>query len=475
MGRKQRILSLALMAIAMLASVAAGAQPVLKSSPQPWRATRALDLPDWLTLKGEARVRYESLEGQFRANRQGSDQLLLFRSLLLAEADLGNVSLGVELQDSRTYLGDEGTPLGSSIANPMDFLQAYARFDDIPSALGSGSKGSLKLGRQTVSIGSKRQIERVDFANVIKSYTGLNYQSTNSRGDEFHVIYVVPTARFPNARPALDDNELSGDEEQWNRRIFGLHYRRADILPAIAPDLWGEVFLYGLEERDSETFPTPDRSYLAPGFRLYRRPQKSRWDVDIEGALRHGTRYATSASSDTESLAVDASMLHAELGYTFDAPWQPRIALEYYWASGDSDPTDAKFDQHERLFGSRRSDLNNTSIHGPLTPANLNAPGFRVDVKPNDRWDGRFYYHAAHLASGTDSWVIARRRDPSGQSGDFIGHALDARARYWVVPDRLRLELGASALVYGDFAKNVPNGPDGDGTAFGYAQLTWSF
>ncbi|MEO1643486.1 MAG: alginate export family protein, partial [Pseudomonadota bacterium] len=296
-----------------------------------------------------------------------------------------------------------------------------------------------------------------------------------ARGDELHLLYVVPTARFPNRRPGLDDNELSGDEEQWERRIWGVHYRRSDILPELAPDLWGEVFVYGLEERDSGDFETPDRSYVAPGFRLYRKPKAGRWDIDLEVAGRYGSRYATSDPADTQSLDVNAGTAFAALGYTWDAPWQPRFAFEYYYASGDDDPNDLNFDQHERLFGSRRSDLNNTSIHGPLTPANLNAPGFRVEVKPNARWDGRFYYHAAYLASETDSWVIARRRDPSGQSGDFIGHVLDGRARYWVVPDSVRLELGASALIYGEFAENVPDGPEGGGTLFGYAQVTVNF
>ncbi|MCI4645724.1 MAG: alginate export family protein [Hyphomonadaceae bacterium] len=457
-----------ILALLAQASGVAGAEP-------PFRLHEAANAPDWLTLKGEARVRYESLEGQFRAGREGSDQLLLFRSLFLAEADAGPVAFGMELQDSRTYLGDAGTPLSSSIANPLDFLQLYARAEALPGLLGEGSASRLTLGRQTVSIGSKRQIERVDFANVIKSYTGAHFVSTAARGDELHAIYVVPTARFPNTRPALDDNELSGDEEQWERRIWGLHYRRADILPGLAPDLWGEIYVYGLEERDSGDFQTPDRSYTAPGFRLYRKPETGQWDLDLEVALRQGTRYATSAPADTQSLEVNAQMAFLALGYTFDLPWQPRIAYEHYYASGDEDPGDLNFDQHERLFGSRRSDLNNTSIHGPLTPANLNAPGFRVEVKPNARWDGRFYYHAAFLASETDSWVIARRRDPTGQSGDFIGHTLDGRARYWLVPDSLRLEIGASALIYGDFAKNVPGGPEGDGTAFGYLQLTFSF
>lgn len=131
------------------------------SAAEPFRLDDALALPSWLTLSGEARIRYESLDGQFRAKREGSDQLLLLRALLLAEADAGLVSFGVELQDSRTYLGDTGTPLSSSFVNPLDVLQLYARLDDLPGVIGETSSSQLILGRQTVSIGSKRQIERV--------------------------------------------------------------------------------------------------------------------------------------------------------------------------------------------------------------------------------------------------------------------------------------------------------------------------
>ena len=433
------------------------------------RAAAAADadtLPAWLSLSGETRVRFESLDGQFRAGGSGGDQLLLFRSLLLAEADAGRITFGLELQDSRTYLADSGTPLSNSIANPLDVLQLYARTD----LLG----GSVKLGRQTVSIGSKRQIERVDFANVIKSYTGAHYKRSTPRGDEFHVLYVVPTFRYPNRRPALDDNRLDGDEEQWGRRIWGLHLKRADVLSDMVPDLSAEVFVYGLNEKDTSAFETPDRNFVAPGFRLARKPKVGRWDLDLEAVWRHGSRRASSAPADRTDLDVNAGMLFAAVGYTFDLPWQPRFALEYYYASGDDDPNDGDYGQYERLFGSRRSDLNNTSIHGPLTPANLNAPGFRIEVNPGERWDARFYYHAAYLASDTDAWVIARRRDVSGQSGDFIGHTFDGRVRYWLWPGQLRLEVGASALLHGEFA-DAQGGTDSNHTFFAYSQLTLTF
>ncbi|MFN7056591.1 alginate export family protein [Hyphomonas sp.] len=442
---------------------------------EPLKLEDAVNPPAWFTFQGETRIRYETLDGQFRAGRQGSDQLLLFRTLMLAEAHAGPVSIGLELQDSRTYLADAGTPLSTSLVNPLDVLQFYLRADDLPGLIGSGSSAEVILGRQTVSIGSRRQIERVDFANVIFSYTGAHLISRNPRGDALHLLYVVPTARFPNTRPALDDNELSGDEEQWGRQIWGVHAIRANLAGDMAPGLSGEAFVYGLEERDTRRFQTPDRSYVTVGGRLYRAPQPGQWDIDVEAARRKGTRYATSSPADTQSLSVEAEMLFAALGYSLEMAWRPRLALEYYYASGDGNPDDLAFDQYERLFGSRRTDLNNTSIHGPLTPANISAPGLRLEVRPDARWDGWAQYHAVSLASSTDAWVIAGLRDPDGQSGRFVGHAFDTRARYWVIPESLRLELGASVLIFGEFAKSVPGGPNGDRTLFGYSQLTLSF
>lgn len=433
------------------------------------------ETPDWLSIHGESRVRYQSTQNQFRVNRSGGDQLLLFRTLVDIKADTGPITFGLELQDSRAYLDDSGTPLTSSTVNPLDILQFYSRIDALPGLLGAGSKGELTLGRQTVSIGSKRQIERADFGNVIKSYTGAHYQSEATNGDELHLFYVVPIGRFPSSRSELDDNALSGDEEQWGRRIWAAHYRRADLLGERVPGLWGEAFVYGLNERDRDTLQTPNRSYIAPGARIYRRPAPGQWDIDLEGSFRRGTRRASSAASDQNDLDVRASMLFASVGYTWDAPWRPHLAFEYYYASGDNDPTDDIFGQHERLFGGRRTDLNNTSTFGPLTPANLSAPGVRFEIKPNDRWDARLYYHAAHLDSASDSWVVAKLRDPSGNSGRFIGHEIDARARYWVVPKTLRLEVGGSGLIFGRFAKTVPNGPSGNGSVFGFVQMTYSF
>ena len=433
----------------------------------------ALVRPDWLRVRGEARVRYETLGGQFRAGGSGGDQALAVRTLFLTEVDPGPVAAGIEFQDSRSWLDDAGTPISTSIVNPLDVLQAYVRFD-LDGALGQRT-ASLKLGRQTLDIGSRRVLERVEMANVIFAYTGAYWRSSNARGDELHLLHVSPVGRLPNDRASLGENDLSGDEEEWGRRLWGLHYRRANLLGATIPDVWAEGYLYGLDERDTADVPTPNRHYLQPGFRLFRAPAAGRLDGDLEASYRSGTRRQTALPTDTRDLDVSAFMVHAHLGYTFDHSWRPRVSLDYDYASGDANPDDGDYGQFERLFGSRRTDLGNTGIFGPLTPANLSAPGGRIEASPSDRLDVRLAWKAASLASSRDAWVVARIQDRTGRSGRFIGHTLDARLRYWLAPDTVRLEVGASALLPGRFAREAPNAAGEGTTTFGYVQIVRTF
>ncbi|MCK4493927.1 MAG: hypothetical protein KAU26_07710, partial [Methylococcales bacterium] len=101
----------------------------------PWRVGKALDLPDWLQITAEHRIRYEALDQQFRAktngvNATGGDQALVFRSLLHLKIDLDFIRVGAEMLDARIKRDDLGTAsssaqLSNSIANALALLQAY--------------------------------------------------------------------------------------------------------------------------------------------------------------------------------------------------------------------------------------------------------------------------------------------------------------------------------------------------------------
>ncbi len=426
---------------------------------------------DWF-LTGSARARAEVLANQFRAGGSGSDQQLATRLLLHARATTDDWTAGVEIQDSRGYFDDDGSRLTTSNINAADILQFYAQrrleFAD-------DAKATLTLGRQTLDIGSQRQLERVEFANVIFNYTGAYLHVDQASGYQWHALYVVPVGRLPVDPAGLRDNRVVADREQSQRRLWGLHAVRRDAWPGAVPGLLAEAFVYGLRERDTERFPTPNRDYLTVGLRLFRAPAAGEWDFEFEPAWRSGSRRLSAAAGDLRDLDVDAWTVHAHIGYTFDVPWRIRLALDHDQATGDRDPRDDRYDQYERLFGSRRTDLGNTGIYGPLTPANIRATGARIEGAPNARTDFRIAWKYAQLDSATDVWDIASVRDASGRAGRTIGNAYDARLRWWLVTGTWRAEIGFSYLNRGRFARQAPNASREGDPHYYYAQLTWSF
>ncbi|TXF87808.1 hypothetical protein FUA23_17265 [Neolewinella aurantiaca] len=423
-----------------------------------------------LDFQGELRARYEHSNGQFRAGKSGSDQLLLFRTLLHFRYGSKKVKVGLELQDSRTYLGDGNSPVSSSFTNVADILQGYVEVKTKP-LLRKEGEATLKLGRQTVSVGSKRQIERVSYANVIKAYTGGHYLEQNHKKDELHVFYVVPIDRLPKEKSQVLGNEFMWDREMWNQHIWAVHYRNHRPFTDRGPK-WAEAFVYGFDEQDTFRKSSSNRFYVTTGLRLQEPIKENRFNYDVEFAYRCGSRQAENDFIDGAPLAVSAHMLLFRAGYTFSLPLKVNVAFQHYVASGDKDPSGDEFQQFERLFGGRRTDLNNTSIHGPLTPSNLSATGLRVELLPEARWDARVHYSYANLASATDAFIIGKYQDTSGASGRFLGHTLDSRVRFWNQKKTWTLDFGASLFILGSYTRAVRvNENETRNIAHGYLQV----
>ena len=99
----------------------------------------------------------------------------------------------------------------------------------------------------------------------------------------------------------------------------------------------------------------------------------------------------------------------------------------------------------------------------------------RLELKPQQNISAVIAHRGFWLASKKDAWVIARVRDPNGDSGRFVAQQTEARIRWDVVPDILRLETGAAYLFKEEFANDAPNAnPQGDSKYF-YTQATLKF
>ena len=68
---------------------------------QPWRLNSELGLPSWFSLSGQHRTRFENLDEQYRGTRNGGDQALVFRTLLLSKLNFDRVKFAAEMLDSR--------------------------------------------------------------------------------------------------------------------------------------------------------------------------------------------------------------------------------------------------------------------------------------------------------------------------------------------------------------------------------------
>ncbi|MBF8269811.1 MAG: Alginate exp protein [Gammaproteobacteria bacterium] len=425
---------------AVLFALCGGLWSVTTIAGEPWRVNSAAGLPGWLSVSGQHRTRYETLDNQFRNVRNGGDQALMFRTNILAEMRFAQVKFGVEMLDSRVQLADSGTPLSTNDVNPLDLLQVYADVA-IDNLITAGSKGVLRGGRMTMDIGSRRFVARNSFRNAINAFTGVDWQWTGPAQNNFRAFYTLPVQRLVDGNPL--DNEPELDRQHDEVRFWGVYYA-----PAKLP--WGdkgEIYLLGLNEDDTPDLATSNRELYTAGVRIYRQPAAGQFDYQIESAFQFGESRASVAAMDITDLEHFAHFQHAEIGYTFAAQWSPQLLLLYDYASGDDSDTDGDNNGLDTLFGARRFDFGPTSIYGAFTRSNISTPGLRLNLKPVTDVGAAIVLRGFWLADDDDAWTTD------------------------VIPKNLQLEMGVACLFAGDFMTNAGK----DDTTYFYSQLNLSF
>lgn len=402
------------------------------------------------TLKGSARIRYESISDLVRAGASGSDQQLTTRLRVLGEYNAGRFVLGGEFLDARGWLSDSGSVISNGSVNAAELFQAYIR---IPF-----EGGEVQAGRFAMTIGSGRLANEQNFRNSANNFEGVRGRFRVADNMTLEAFYTAPVRIAPGDFNGLRNNTVQLDEAEWGTGFYGLHLTRTGL----PHNLRLEAYVFGLNEENGAEL-------ITPGLRLMRPRATGQYDFDLEIMGQTGDQPVAGITRD-----VRAWSAHVAAGYTFDAQWSPRLSAQLVYASGDNDPADARWNRFNPLFGGRRGDFGTTGMSFTHFRENLIAFGPRLDLR-NGPAAIVVQVQESRLASDTDRWRVANLRDTTGQSGSRIGTLAEVRGTYWLKPERLQLEAGTMVLFRGDFARNAPNAAASSDPVYGYVMLTAPF
>jgi hypothetical protein len=415
-----------------------------------WNLHDALRLPEWISASVEQRTRYETLSGNYKASGKGGDQQITLQTAVFLEARFDQWRVGGEFLDARQLGADSGSGVNNTHADVTDLIQGYVAWS-AQNFLYSGFGTEVIAGRQTLNFGSRRLVARNVFRNTINSFDGLRFRITDYDKWQFNAFVTMPVNRYPSTASDILNGAQEFDRADGHTWFSG-GFLEVNNLG------WGinsELYLYHLDEGDSSKNPTRNRRYFTPGARFYRKAATGELDFQLESIGQIGTVRATTNATDSKDLQHRAWYQHVDVGYSFDFPWNPRLALEYDYASGDKNPNDTKEQRFDTLYGARRFEYGPTGIYGAFARSNINSPGYRLSFSPlpnvQTTLDHRFFWLAQHK----DAWTTAGLQDRSGRSGNFVGQQLELSTR-WDVNSSLNFETGWAHLFKGGFAKHAP-------------------
>ncbi|MBO9671217.1 MAG: alginate export family protein [Sphingobium sp.] len=422
---------------------------------------------DDLKISGSVRLRYEAIDGQARTGFDSQDALVNLRTQILADYGSGPLHVVAEIFDSRAWGADRGTPLTTGEVNTFEPVQAYLAADLGP-VLGKRTKASIMVGRMTLNLGSRRLVAADDYRNTTNGYTGIRADLAAPGAVKATFIYMLPQLRLPDDPASLRSHKVELDKESFDTVLWGgVASKGGAIGPATV-----ELSFFHLGERDAPGRPSRDRSLNTFGGRIFADPKAGKIDYEIEGYYQTG-QISVSTAATAARQNVSASFARAKIGYTFAAPWQPHLSLEYDRASGDK--PGGSYGRFDTLYGMRRADLAPAGLYNAIGRANISTLATRIEVVPGKRLDAFAAYRAMWLASATDAFSTTGVRDASGASGDFAGHQIEGRLRYWLIPNRLRYEIDGLLLAKGRFLREAPNAPAGKWTRYVSMNLTAAF
>ncbi len=451
-------------AVRNLASAVATALAVVGTEAP--RAYGALDA-QVVTIGGEVRERYEFRDNA-DFNKDANDTLSFIGSRIRLHVNYEvtpDIAAFVQIQDARLFGGEVSTV---SNDNLLDLHQGYVGIKNLGPA-------SLIVGRQELFFGDQRLVGHLGWFNTGRSFDGLRvtYMAAPVRIDVWGVspkVYGTNTSANPTVAPSNREHQ----------EFYGVHASIKTAPVTVEPYVMylldggnaGELNAAGTALLSPITAPAArGQNRVTVGLRADGKAAAEAIDFTGEAAYQTGSMDARGTTPKSD---ISAHAFALKAGYTAPVAMKPRIGVEYDRASGDSDPTDDKFETFENLFPT------NHPFYGFMDYVgwrNMQDMRLSLSLKPTASSGVSLDYHRFSLAEEDDNWYAASgavfRTTPVNNTESDLGQEIDLVA-HLMVKEKLRIEVGYGRFMPGDYVDvNFPTATDA--SDWFYAQVGTSF
>jgi alginate export protein len=404
-----------------------------------------------LLISGEFRTRFEFRDPLGYANPvqlEENQDFLHIRVRLNFDVQVTDHLRGfVQIQDQR-FAGQEpvggpgsGNPLlpfstASGDGKNTDVHQAFIEIQDL-----WDEDLDIKIGRFNMCYGSRRLLCNFDWHPVGNAWDGIH----GHYGKEKFWIdawYTIVQERNAPVTSGASIEDASDDVDFWG---FYSQYR-------IGPEFAVEGFLYA-RRAQFDVPPAGQNPYEDETFGLRIVGEAGGFDYEAEFALQTGTNSPTGLA-DLDKKAKGGA---AQVGYRFlDLPWIPRLAVEYTYASGDSDPADGDDESFSPPYPGAHIYNGYTD---QVAMRNIREWKFIVQAEPLEDVVFELDYFLFHLDRVEDAWfnylqVPIRPGDPTGAASKDLGTEFDLHAR-WTYDKKLSFWGGLTWFWPGGFVEDT--------------------
>ena len=401
--------------------------------------------PDWLSLSGEFRVRYENRQA-LGYQKGSNDGYALVRTRLNIGIEPAKwLRFGFQGQDARAPGIRDGLSNIGAFRDGFDVRQAYAEFGT------SDSVVSLTVGRQLLAYGDQRLVGALDWANTSRAF------------DAVKLVLRRPGAKVDifSASVVQNDPERRINQSAEGNNLHGIYAALENLIPGSTVEpyfLWQTtpVVVNELNIRgDLDRYTTGVRAWaeaLGP------------WDYNMAIVGQQGS---------AAGALIQAWGYYLELGYSIDRQASPRLYVHYNFGSGDEDPEDGRIGGFVDLYPTAHRWYGYNDLVGWRNIRNLRLG---AQVRPHAKLGLQFDLHSFWLVSRHDALYNVGGRlsvapPPEGAANTKIGDEVNVTFT-WPLTELISLGGGVGYLFPGPFLK--ANSP-GVGNTFSYLVIAYSF